>query len=314
MAQLQHGEERQRQHVGRQPLAQPRHGGDQRAPVLLVVEQHDRSRAARRPVGPEQHAQTRHQIGALRIGIADGAGRAHRAAAATAAAQRRIDRHVIAVWRNRAGGTIVEAVGAADLLAAGVGADAGVVAHVEGLLEFADEVRHLEHGPRHRRRMARVDVQVAVAALRVGKQRRSTRHVEDDVASGARAVARHHELQRALGRRQHRRVAVDLDLEGAEVADGVADAPLVDRHRDDAGGQGVLRIAQQHRDAQAIGKLGGDVQRRLAATVNQADAARFQRRHARRLGHVRGLGQQRRHLRQGGSPCSSTSRRARGCW
>ena len=257
--QLQHGEERQRQHVGRQPLAQPRHGGDQRAPVLLVVEQHDRSGAARRPVSSEQHAQTRHQIGALRIGIADGAGRAHCAAAATSAAQRRIDRHVIAVWRNRAGGTIVEAVRAADLLAAGVRADAGVVADIERFLELADEVGDPKHGAGDGGGMARVDVQIAVAALRVGEEGSAAGHVEDDVATGARAVARHHELQRALGRRQHWRVAVDLDLEGAEVADGFADAPLVDRHRDDAGGQGVLRIAQQHRDAQAVRQLGRDI-------------------------------------------------------
>ena len=201
VAELQHGKERQRQHVGRQALAQPGHGGDQGAAVLLVVEQHDGPRAAGASVGLEQCAQTRHQIAALGIGVADRSRRAHRAAVAAAAAERGIDGDMVAVGRDGAGRAIVEAVAAADLLAAGVRADAGVVADIERLLELADQVRHPEHGARHGGGVARVDVQIAVAALRIGKQRRAAGHVEDDVAGGARAVARHHELRARPWRR-----------------------------------------------------------------------------------------------------------------
>ena len=38
------------------------------------------------------------------------------------------------------------------------------------------------------------------------------------------------------------------------MAGSLADAALVDRHRDDAGRQGVLGIAQQHGDAEAVGR------------------------------------------------------------
>ena len=137
--------------------------------MLLVVEQHDGPLAAGASVGFQQHAQSRHQVAALGVGVADSPRRAHRAAVAATAAQRGIDGDMIPVGRDGPRRAIVEAVAAADLLAAGVRADAGVVADIERLLELADEVGDPKHGAGHGGGMARVDVEVAVAALSVGE-------------------------------------------------------------------------------------------------------------------------------------------------
>ena len=263
--------------------------------MLLVVGEQDRTRAARGAVGREQSVDTADHVLAARVGVARRAGRADGRAVAAAAADRRIDRDVVADGRDRARRANLEAVAAADLVAAGVRANAGVVGHVARLLELADEVGDLEHGARHRRRVVRIDVQVPVPTL-VAEQPRAAEEVENEIALRFGAVAGHGEVEAGARGRQHRCVAIDLDLEGADVAARAADATLGDRHR-----HGARRMASAGSVSSSVTLM------RPAKTRPRAPCCRRRRRDRRRrlqreqrggLGVVGRLGEQRGHLRQ----------------
>ena len=107
-----------RQNIGRQAVAVPRERVDQCAAVLGVVKHHHRLLAASFAVGAEQRSQfTQQRIGRRKC-VGCGAGRAGGGALAAAGADCRVNRHMIAVGRNGAGRTEIEAAAAADDLGA----------------------------------------------------------------------------------------------------------------------------------------------------------------------------------------------------
>ncbi len=221
---LRHLVDGERQHVGRQPVAEARERVDQRRAVRVVVHEHDRLRAAGLAIGGEQRAQPAHQRVGRRQRIGGGAGRADGGALSAAGADMRVDRHVIAGGRDRAGRAEIEAAGAADDVGARMRAEVLGEGDVARLVEGADEVARLEHRLEHRGRVAGIGAQIAVAQIGGGEQRRAAREVEHEVAVRHRAVLGGAEGERAARRRRRLRVVVDRELEGAEMALGGADA------------------------------------------------------------------------------------------
>ncbi len=101
----------------------------------------------------------------------------------------RVDGHVIAGGRDRAGRTQIEAASAADDLGTGMRAQLGVERDVTRLVEAADEIARREHGFQHRRAVGGIGTQVASAQIGCGEERCSTAKIEQDVALRDRAVA-----------------------------------------------------------------------------------------------------------------------------
>jgi hypothetical protein len=83
---LGHFVDRERQHVRRQSVAETRERVDQRRAVRLVVQQHDRLRAAGIAIAVEQRAQLAHQRIRRRQRVGGGAGRANGGALSAARA------------------------------------------------------------------------------------------------------------------------------------------------------------------------------------------------------------------------------------
>src|SRR3546814_13707484 len=88
-----------------------------------------------------------------------------------------------------------------------MGADLAAVLHVARLVELADEVGDLEERALHRRRVAGIGAEVAVALLRRREQRLAAGAVEHEVALGTGIVLRRVEAEHAAPRRQRRRDA-----------------------------------------------------------------------------------------------------------
>src|SRR3546814_721943 len=86
---------------------------------------------------------------------------------------------LVAGGGDGAGGADVEAARGAGLAAARMGADLAAVLHVARLVELADEVGDLEERALHRRRVAGIGAEVAVALLRRREQRLAAGEVED---------------------------------------------------------------------------------------------------------------------------------------
>ena len=61
---------------------------------------------------------------------------------------------------------------------------------VARLVEGADEIARLEHRAQHRRRIAGIGAQIAVAQIGGGKQRRAAGEIEEDVAARYRTPLR----------------------------------------------------------------------------------------------------------------------------
>ncbi len=248
-----------------------------------------------------------------REGIAHGAGRADGGAVAAARADRRVDGDMIADRRDGAGRADVEAFAAADLLAAGVGADAGVVADIERLLEFADEIRGFKQARAMAAGFGRIGAEVAVAAGCASANRAVPPDMSRMMSQVERAPLR---AARTRGRArggQHRRIAVDLDLEGAETAGRLADAALGDGAGAGRRRERVAGIGEQHGDAQAVGQLGCGVECDLAVAVDEADAARFECRRGGRLADVCASASS-AAIFGVAEAFVATIRRARGCW
>src|SRR5438876_9162619 len=125
---------------------------------------------------------------------------------------------MVAIGPDRRGRADIETAGAAGLARARMGAQRRGKIDVARLVELADEIDQIEQRALHRRWIARVGSEIAVAALRRREQRRSTRQVEDQVAARGRAVTRRLEFKGAARRDDRRGVIVDRDLEGAEMA------------------------------------------------------------------------------------------------
>src|SRR5438552_100486 len=102
---------------------------------------------------------------------------------------------MVAIGPDRRGRADIETAGAAGLARARMGAQRRGKIDVARLVELADEVDQIEQRALHRRRIAGVGSEIAVAALRRREQRRSTRQVEDQVAARGRAVARRVECE-----------------------------------------------------------------------------------------------------------------------
>ena len=102
-------------------------------------------------------------------------------------------------------------------------------------------------------RVGGIGMQVAVAQIGGGEERRAARHVEHEVAARHRAVARGAEAQRIARRRDRLGVIVDGKLESAEMALGgayhAADHGKIGHARRRHRGEG-LRGVQRPADAQ----------------------------------------------------------------
>ncbi len=225
-----------RDHIFRQAVAMARQRVDHAEAVVGVMDQEQRLRPARLAIGGEQHAQFAHQRIGRRHGIARSAGRTHSRALAAAGADQRIDRNMIAIGRNRAGRTQIEAAAAADDLGARMRAEIFGENNVARLVEGADEIARLEHDAQHRGRIARIGAQIAVAQIGCREQRRTAREIENEIASRLGAVARHGEGQFAARGWRRCGEIVDRHLEGAEIAFGRADRAFHHRKVGDAAG------------------------------------------------------------------------------
>ena len=262
----------ERQRVGGQAVAEARQRVDQRRAMRVVVDQHDRLRAAGFAIGGEQRAQPAHQRVGRRQRIGGGAGRADGGALPATGADMGVDRDVIAGGRDGAGRAEVEAAGAADDLGARMRAEVLGEGDVARLVEGADEVARLEHRLEHGGRIAGVGAQVAVAQIGRGEQRRAAGDVEHEIALRHRAVAAGAEAQRAARRRRRLRIVVDRELEGAEMALGGADrAPhhgkIGDPRRRHVGGR-----LDQHRHVEVVLEQVGRLDCLLVAAVNEDHA------------------------------------------
>ena len=150
--------QRQRQHTGRHALRigiEP--GGaaqvaQQSRASLLAVQQQRGVFATRTGIGAEQGFEPGALLVGARVAVAQGAGRAHRAAGAAADAQLRVDLDLILrqgprdadLAGNGRGRAHVHAGVAADLLVAAVGAQLLPVRHEAGLLELPHQRAQLQ--------------------------------------------------------------------------------------------------------------------------------------------------------------------------
>ena len=98
---------------------------------------------------------------------------------------------------------------------------------VARLVEVAGQVARLQHGAQHRGRIAGIGAQIAVAQIGGRKQRRAAGQIDQHVAAHRRhrcATAPNCKLSREEGAGCG--VAVDRQLEGAEIALGRLDRAL----------------------------------------------------------------------------------------
>ena len=175
-----------------------------------MKQQHGRP-AAGLAIDREEGAQPLHQGIGWRHCISSGAGRADRSALAAAGTDRRVDRDMVAGGGDGAGRAEIEAAPAADDLRARMGAQVIGEIDVARLVEIPDEIARAQHRPQHRRRIAGISAQIAVAQVvgaetaasrpkgRAGcRNAKSRRHALDRMSS---APAR----GRATARRSRRR-------------------------------------------------------------------------------------------------------------
>src|SRR5262249_48347499 len=170
-----------------------------------------------------QRAQLAQQCIRRRQRVRGGAGRANRRALSAARTDICVDDDVIVARCYRTGWAEVEATRAADDLRARMGTKILGKGDVARLIEAADEVARLEHRLEHGRRIAGIGAQIAVTQIGCGEKRRATGDVEHEVAARHGAVARRSETQYAARRRGWLGVAIDGELERAEITLGRAD-------------------------------------------------------------------------------------------
>ncbi len=281
------------QHVRRQPVAVTRQRLDHLAAVLGIVKHHDRLLAAGLRVGRQQHAQFAQQRIGCRQSVSRRAGRAGGSALAAAGADEAVDGDMIAIRCDRPGRAEIEAAAAADNLGARMRAQVLGVGDVARLVETAGQVARLQYHTQHRRRVAGIGAQIAVAQVGGWEQRRAAGEVDQQVVARLRLVARGAEAERIARRRLGCGVAVDHHIKGAEIAGGRADCALREREIGDAlrwhRGAGL----DQHRDVEVILQQFGRFERLLVLAVDQSHAFAVE-------GNERDL---RRGLRRGGEQC-----------
>ena len=182
------------------------------------MDQQHRIPAARFGICAQQGAQPEQQNLARRQGVARRAGRAHAGAGTAAAADVGVDRHVVAGGRDRGRRADVEAAGAAGDVAARMGTQILMEGDVKRLIELADQVGRLEQRLLHRRRVARIGMQIAVPFFRRRDQRLAAGKIEDQIGGQRDAVFGAGEIEAGARRNLRRRVAVNHCFEGAEMA------------------------------------------------------------------------------------------------
>src|SRR6266849_6671614 len=102
---------------------------------------------------------------------------------------------------------------------------------VSRLVEASDEIARLEHGAQHRRRLARIGAQLAVAQVMRREKWRASRHIEQQVATRGQTVAGSLESEGVARGGARHRIIVDGEFERAEMTPGVADSSLDDREQ-----------------------------------------------------------------------------------
>ena len=165
------------------------------AAVRLIMQQQDRALAAGLAIGQQHRAQLAHQRIRRWHRVGSRTSRAGCGALAAPGADVRIDCHMVAGRRDRAGGAEIEAARAAHDLGARMGAQRRVEGDIARLLEGADEIARLQYGLQHRGWIAGIGAQIAVAQVGCGKQRRSTGKIENDIAARPCAIARRSKRQ-----------------------------------------------------------------------------------------------------------------------
>src|SRR6185312_9718879 len=95
---------------------------------------------------------------------------------------------------------------------------------------------------------------IAVAQVMSGKERRSAGEIKDDVAARSQAVARSLEDERIARGRAGGGVVVDRQLEGPQMAFGVADRSLDDRERSRRRRRDLRRPVDHDRHVEMLGK------------------------------------------------------------
>ncbi len=265
--------------------------------MRAVVHEHDRRLASPcTAIGAEQRAQLAHECICRRQRVSGSAGRAHRRALSAARADISVDRDMIARGRDGPCRAEIEAAGAADNARARMGAQILCEGDVARLIETADEVARLEHRLEHGRWIAGVGAQIAVAQVGCGEKRRLAGQVEHEIAARHRAVAGRGEVQRPARGRRRLGVAVDGELERAEIALGRADRALHHREIGHPRWRHLGRRLDQHRDVEVILEQVAGLDRPFVAAVDQDHALAAQpdeRNFRRRLGGGR---EQRGHL------------------
>src|SRR5690606_1845762 len=151
------------------------------------------------------------------------------------------------------------------------------------LLELPHQICDLEHCFGDRSRPGGVHMEVSVAPLVAREQRCAACHIQDEVALRRSAVAGHEKLGLAARCRSDGGVSVDDDLEGAEMAGGRGDLPLVDGYIADARRYHVVGLFEEQGYAQSTAKSARHLERLLSRSVDKAYTVRSQGRRARGL-------------------------------
>jgi len=276
-AELRHLVDAQRQHICRQALAEPRQRIDDVFAVLAIVKQHRSVASAGLAVGLQQRAQPPHQGVGARQRIGGRAGRTYRSAGAAAGADIGVDRDGIAVWRDRAGRTQVEAARAAGNGRARMRAQRRLEIDKARLVEGADQHAGIRNRALDGGLVARIGAQITGAQFMRGKQRCAAGEIQDQIAGGSGAVTRgaEHEFCARGGRGQ--RVVVDRKFERPEMSACIADRALEHGKFVGAARRHVAGPGEEYGDVQTIGETLRRLDGNLVAAIDQRNAAALKR-------------------------------------
>ncbi len=144
------------------------------------------------------------------------------------------------------------------------------VSNVARLVEAAGEIARFEHRAQYRRRIARIGAQIAVAQVGGRKQRRAAGKIDQYVAARLRIVARLAKRERVARGRAGRGVVVDGEIEGAEMALGLADVTAHDWEVGRTRRRHVGARLDQQRDVEMIFQQIGGFERALVFAVDRA--------------------------------------------
>ena len=160
-SELRHLVDAERQHIRRQPGAEPRQRVDDFLAVLAIVKQHDGVAAAGLAIGLHQRAQPPHQRVRARQRIGRRAGRTYGCTRAAACADVFVDDDRIAVRRDRPGRTQVETARASGDGRTRMGAERLFKVNKARLVEGADQAAGIRDRAFDSGAVARVGAQIS---------------------------------------------------------------------------------------------------------------------------------------------------------